>query len=140
MVCPGHCRSFNVDFTIRCPWADRTCNVWRGYRGMRTGHEAEVCLQEAQKEKEKAYSKDVIALAYSPQGRPLKSGAERLQQLANAVAAVKGIGTSGDRLYHRWRARLERTLLWAEADNVLLCWGRGTSSKAREAQRRDAAA
>ena len=97
-----------------------------GRDGTRTAYEMEVHLRHAEEEKRREYDASVRTLAFDPRGRLNQAGVAALADLACAVAAGKGRSwcTSPHRLALRWRARLERALLWNEATNAIKSWGR----------------
>ena len=97
-------------------------------------------LEKAEEEGETEYVKSVMTIAYSPQGRLAEKGRHAIAAIALVAADAKGHGTGAQRLAHRWRARLERTPIWATADNALKCWGRTATVHQRAVAAREAGA
>ena len=109
---PGSCQSRLINVTVRCPHADR-------YH--RTAERAGVPADAGEREKRRRYGAAVAAIALESYGRMGVASQAALESLA-AEAAVHGQGSSL-RLLPAWRLAIERAVLWAQADVILLALG-----------------
>ena len=88
-------------------------------------------------EKMERYGALVSPLSFEPYGRLGCDSAKALRRLALNAATFcnNASGIPGARLYSRWRAELERTLLYEVADIVLLSLGHSSGMHARRTGR-----
>ena len=115
---PGQCSQVLVDVTARCPYGVR----------YEKGRAAGAAARAGEQEKEKRYGGAAMPLAFETLGRlgvESQRALERLAQLAREHAAEQ-VG-QGRRLVASWRLELERQLVWAEADILLVAVGDQTS-------------
>jgi len=103
-----------IDVSIRCPLAARyTC----AYK--QAGHAAD----KAAEEKFERYGPHVLPLAFESFGRLGTAGRRTLEVQALHAAACARDQWAVSRLLPRWQASLERAVIYATADVVLLSLG-----------------
>ena len=109
---PGALTNTKIDVTVRSAFASRyknTCN--------KTGVAADI----AAADKLRRYGPEVWTLNFESRGRLGKDGIAVLQHLASEAMCWSPCGQH--RLAYFWRTRLERTLVQAQAEGLLLCIG-----------------
>ena len=119
---PGGLSKTYVDVTIRAPHAERYAN---------TDTLVGVAAAAGEFEKLERYGSSVSPLSFEPYGRMGKESALALRSLALNGATFNNTGLPASRLYSRWRAELERTLVWEVADIVLLSLGHSSGIHSR---------
>ena len=77
----------------------------------------------AAREKTDRYGPTVSVVNFGVFGRLGAEGMEALTALAHAGAMARGDDEPPPRAAERWRAALERSMLWAQADVALLAMG-----------------
>lgn len=108
---PGTWKQYNIDITIRCPHAER-------YE--RTVVKPAVAAKAGEKEKFKHYGNAVMPVSFETYGRLGARGIEALDRLIAVAAYTRGT-SPGART--RWRAQLERAVIFSTADTYLLALG-----------------
>ena len=107
---PGTCIWYLIDVTVRYPGASRYC---------KSADEAGQAARIAEGEKHTRYGESVLPLAFEPLGRLGAEGQAALEKLA-AMASCAPLVHTRRGLVAKWRQRLERALLFATADVVML--------------------
>ena len=111
---PGSCNAHLIDVTVRCLHADRYA---------RTCHRAGVPASGGEREKLVRYGTAVTTIAMETYGRMGKASCAALERLASEAGTYgSGPGAAG-RLVPGWRLAIERAVLFAQADIVLLALG-----------------
>ena len=89
------------------------------------------------------YGDAVLTISVSTAGRIGRASADALRDLARAAEMASGMAPQANARFMTWRQVFERTVLWQQADIVLLALGRNASrwySDATAKQRRAALA
>ena len=124
---PGSCTSFLVDVTIRCPHASRYTHACT---------KAGVAAAAGTKDKLDRYGDSVLTLAFETYGRLGDSGRVALDVLLSEAGLCAHDRWASQCLGPRWRLTLERALLFAQADIVLLSLGHHSETCIRRVGRR----
>ena len=111
---PGGLSLTMVDVTVRSPHADRYAHTDRVPGVAATGGETD---------KADRYGPTVMPLSCEPYGRLGVASAHRLRALAWNASRFGDHSTPPARLYSRWRAELERCLVFEVTDTFLLALG-----------------
>ena len=109
---PGALTNTKVDVTVRSVFASRYKN---------TCSKPGVAADTAASDKQRRYGPDVWTLNFETRGRLGDDGIALLKHLASEAMCWSPSGQR--RLTHFWRTRLERTLVHAQAEGLLLCLG-----------------
>ena len=109
---PGALTNTKVDVTVRSVFASRYKN---------TCSKPGVAADTAAGDKQRRYGPDVWTLNFETRGRLGGDGIALLKHLASEAMCWSPSGQR--RLTHFWRTRLERTLVHAQAEGLLLCLG-----------------
>ena len=109
---PGALTNTKVDVTVRSVFASRYKN---------TCSKPGVAADTAARDKQRRYGPDVWTLNFETRGRLGGDGIALLKHLASEAMCWSPSGQR--RLTHFWRTRLERTLVHAQAEGLLLCLG-----------------
>lgn len=80
-------------------------------------------MEFAAREKHTRYGATVRTIAMGTFGRLGSEGREALQEVARAAASARALQEAPGALAGRWRAAMERAVLWAKADVAHLAFG-----------------
>jgi hypothetical protein len=105
---------WRLDVTIRSPWA----------QGGRAATKAGVAATAGVKAKCERYGASVAAIVFEPLGRLAADSASTLWALARQARDLRITERAPSLEYRRLRLCLERTLLWASAEKLILATGR----------------
>ena len=109
---PGALTNTKIDVTVRSPFASRHKN---------TCNKPGIAADAAAGDKHRRYGPEVWTLNFETRGRLGNDGIEVLKHLASEAMCWSPCGQR--RLTQFWRTRLERTLIHAQAEGLLLCIG-----------------
>ena len=114
VVFPGHITPHYIDVSIRCPHATRCTVAWRC-----PGTAANAAIRD----KAARYGPKVITVALETYGRLAEKSCEGLAALATAAGHGLKDQWAAPRLLPRWKALIQRAVLYATADVDLLSLG-----------------